>query len=59
MYFCLGVRMLKKPFMISRRELYLFVKEISDIMNHVLSFVIGVQRNVDKNVDRNDKLRVY
>ena len=57
--FCLGVRMLKKPFMISWLELYLFVKAISDIMDHVLSFVIGVRRNVDKNVDRNVKLRVY
>ena len=51
--------MLKKPFMISRHELYLFVKEINDIMNHVLLFVIGVRRNVDKNVNRNVKLRVY
>ena len=50
---------MKKPFMISRLELYLFVKAISDIMNHVLSFVIGFRRNVDKNVDRNVKLRVY
>jgi hypothetical protein len=45
--------MLKKPFMISRHELYLFVMKIIDVLIHELLFVISARRNVDKMVDRN------
>jgi hypothetical protein len=59
MYFLSGSSDVEDTFHDIRHELYLYVKEISDITNHVLLFVIGVQRNVDEDVDWNVKLRVY